>query len=84
MQVKTYFDKLHKPTHFEEDEMVYLKLATNPRAQGRLDHPGERQQTPHAKQLYVGPLKVLKRVSRLAYKPQPPGHWRRHQVRGHG
>ena len=53
---------------------MHLRLATERRAHGRLDHPGERQQTLQAKQRYVGPLEVLKRVSRLAYKLQLPKH----------
>lgn len=78
MRMKHYYDRRHSPIHFEEDDMVYLKLGDG------YTLPANDAIAPKLAQRYAGPYKVLKRVGRLAYQldfppgfPCPPGGQRR-------
>ncbi|KAJ5689575.1 hypothetical protein N7462_003967 [Penicillium macrosclerotiorum] len=79
MKMKTYFDKKHKPIHFQAGEWVYLKLSTDTTDPG-YSIPANADKPRKFKQRYLGRFQILHRVGRLAYKLKLPDSWQRHPV----
>ncbi len=72
MNTKYYYDKDHTPRFFREGDLVNLRL-----------HRGYSLPSIENKKLgqqFAGPLRVLERVGRLAYRLDIPSNWRIHDV----
>jgi hypothetical protein len=80
MKMKTYFDRKHKPIHFQPGECVYLKLTTNTTDKPGYTIPANADRPRKFKQRFVGRFQVIHRVGRLAYKLKFPDSRQRHPV----
>jgi hypothetical protein len=66
MQIKKRYDQRHKPVHFSVADQVYLRLWKG------YNIPANNLVSRKLGQQYVGPLRVLERISRLAYRLKLP------------
>ncbi len=74
MNMKRYYDLKHTPKYFRAGDMVNLRLHRG------YTLPGLKDLNRKLAQQFVGPLRVLERIGRLAYRLAIPETWAIHNV----
>jgi len=74
MAMKYYYDRKHKPLYFKVGDLVNLRLHKG------YTLPSLKEKNKKLGQQFAGPLKVLDRVGKLAYRLELPPSWRIHDV----
>ncbi len=74
LRMKDYYDSRHTPKFFRPNDMVNLRLHRG------YSIPSLEGVNKKISQQFVGPLRILERVDRLAYRLELPEAWKIHNV----